>query len=513
MEKQDRGQWGSKMGFLLAVIGSAVGLGNIWRYPYMLYKYGGGAFLVPYFAAIIFAGIPILILEYGFGHKFRGSTPMAFARAHKGLEWVGWIPSFAAFVIMTFYSVILGWAVNYLGYAFSFAWGENTGDFFIQDFLHLSEGPFTLGGFQFNIMITVLIVWLINWFVTYKGVSGGIEKLNKVLIPSLLVLMAIVVFRGVTLPGAAEGLNVLFKPDWSKLADVKVWSGAFGQVFFSLSLALAAIITYASYLPRKTDLNNSAMITAFANCGFEFFAAIGVFGILGFMANAQGVPVTEVAGNGGVGLAFIVFPQVFATMGGVGKVLGVVFFLAIITAGLTSSVSLLEAFSSAVIDKTGKSRGKVVTISSIVCAAISLLYVTGAGLYILDIVDHFLNSYIVIGTGFLEALTIGWIVGAEKIRKHNNSMSLVKVGVWWDVVIKFIAPFVLGAILILSVVEEFSQNYEGYPTNALLIYGVGTMVLIGIFSFVTDRLPWREGAMEEYAAEVSDYEGESEEEQ
>ncbi|PID26941.1 MAG: sodium-dependent transporter [Candidatus Cloacimonadota bacterium] len=510
MAKQKRGQWGSKMGFLLAVIGSAVGLGNIWRYPYMLYKNGGGAFLIPYFTAILVAGIPVLILEYGFGHKFRGSTPMSFARAHKGLEWIGWIPTFAAFVIMTFYSVILGWAVNYFVYAFDFSWGENTKEFFFKDFLNISEGAFTLGGFQFDIMVTVIVVWLINWFVTYKGVSGGIEKLNKVLIPTLLILMAVVVVKGVTLPGATKGLNVLFTPKWERLADISVWRDAFGQVFFSLSLALAAIITYASYLPKKTDLNNSAMITAFANCGFEFFAAIGIFGILGFMATSQGVDVTEVAG-GGVGLAFVVFPKVFLTMGGIGKVLGVIFFLAIITAGLTSSVSLLEAFSSSVIDKTGKSRKKIVTITSIVCLSISLLYVTGAGLYILDIVDHFLNSYIVIGTGMLEAITIGWIIRADMIRKHNNAISIVKVGKWWNLVIKFIAPLVLGGILVLSIIDEFKVNYGDYPTNALLIYGVGTIVAVLVLSFITDRLPWRKGAIEGFATQGSDYKGEKEE--
>ncbi len=504
MKKAKRGQWSSKMGFLLAVIGSAVGLGNIWRYPYMLYKNGGGAFLIPYFTAIIVAGIPVLILEYGFGHKFRGSTPMSFARANKKLEWIGWIPTFAAFVIMSFYSVILGWAVNYLKYAFNFAWGENTKDFFFKDFLNLSDGPFTIGGFEFEIMITLIIVWVINWFVAYKGVASGIEKLNKILIPTLLILMTVVVVQGVTLPGATKGLNVLFTPKWEKLAEISVWRDAFGQVFFSLSLALAAIITYASYLPKKTDLNNSAMITAFANCGFEFFAAIGVFGILGFMATAQGVEVTEVAG-GGVGLAFVVFPKVFLTMGSIGKILGVIFFLAIITAGLTSSVSLLEAFSSSVIDKTGKSRGKVVTISSIVCLSMSLLYVTGAGLYILDIVDHFLNSYIVIGTGLLEALTIGWIIKADTIRNHNNKISLVKVGKWWNIDIKFIAPLVLGGILILSIIDEFKENYEGYPTKALVIYGLGTIVLILLFSFVTNKLPWKKGAIEGYSAEESDY--------
>ncbi len=494
----NRGSWSSKTGFLLAIIGSAVGLGNIWRYPYMLYKYGGGAFLIPYFVAIIIAGIPLLILEYTLGHKFRGSAPLSFKRAASKFEWVGWLPTFVAFVIMTFYSVILAWAVNYFGFAFTASWGNNTSEFFTKSFLKLSGGPFEINGFQFQILISLLVVWLINWFVTYKGISGGIEKLNKVLIPTLLVLMGIVVFKGVTLEGAKDGLNVLFTPDWSKLSDIKVWSGAFGQTFFSLSLALAAIITYSSYLPKKTDLNNSAMITAFANCGFEFFAAIGVFGILGHMAHLHNVPVTEVAGNGGVGLAFMVFPQVFSEMGAIGKVLGVIFFLAIISAGLTSSVSLLEAFSASVIEKTGVNRKKIVTIASLVCASISLVYVSGAGLYILDIVDHYLNSFLVIGTGFLEVIVVGWIIKPNNLREHSNKISIINVGSWWNIIIKYVAPVILGFILVASIYEEITKGYEGYPVKALLIYGVGTSILIVIATIVATVKKWPDNLVDDY---------------
>lgn len=510
MEQNQRGQWGSKMGFLLAVIGSAVGLGNIWRYPYMLYENGGGAFLVPYFIAIITAGIPLVLLEYGFGHKFRGSAPMSYARANKNLEWLGWIPSLVSFVVLTFYVAILGWATNYLFFSFAQTWGADPNGFFFNEFLKVSSGPFDIGTFQFPIMITVITVWAINWFIGFNGVSSGIERLNKILIPALMVIMAIIVIRGVTLPGATVGLNRLFEPDWSKIADSKVWLDAYGQVFFSLSLALGALITYSSYLPKKTDLNNSALITAFANCGFEFFAAIGIFGILGYMAQAQGVDVSEVA-SGGIGLAFIVFPQVFTTMGAFGKFFGALFFLSLVVAGLTSSISLLEGFSSAVIDKTGQSRGKVVTVISIFGLMISMVFVTGAGLYILDIMDHFINSFAIVTIGFLEAVLIGWVVGADKIRKHNNEVSIISIGYWWEIIIKFVSPAILGFILINSLINDILNPYENYPVKALLIYGVGTLIVVFVVSFIIDRLPWRKGALEEYAATVSDYEGESEE--
>lgn len=489
MNETKRSEWGSKAGFLFAVIGSAVGLGNIWRYPYMLYSNGGGAFLVPYFIAIITAGIPLLILEYGFGHRLRGSAPLSFHRARPKAEYLGWLPAITSFMILLFYSAILGWAVNYLIFAVKGSWGADPNAFFFGDFLKLSDSPFALGTFRMPVVIGIVVIWLINWYVTFQGVSGGIEKLNLVLIPALVVLMIVVVIRGITLPGAALGLNNLFTPDWSKLADPNVWRDAYSQVFFSLSLAMGIIIVYSSYLPKDSDLNNSAFITGFANCSFEFFAAIGIFGILGFMATEQGVEISEVA-SGGIGLAFIVFPRVFSLMGSFGPILGFVFFLALIFSGLTSSVSLLESFTGAIIDKTGGSRKKAATIASAIGLAVSLLFATGGGLYILDIMDHFINGYVLVPIGLIECIFIGWIVGAEKIRLHNNETSVLRINKFWDISVKFIAPIVLIFILITSIIDEIRFPYEGYPIAALLVYGIGTIALILVISGLFTMKKW-----------------------
>jgi len=389
--EQNREQWESKMGFILAAVGSAVGLGNIWRYPYLLYSNGGGAFLIPYFFALFTAGIPLIILEYSFGHKLRGSAPLAFAKANKKWEWLGWWPSITSFVILTYYTMILSWAINYLYLSFAQSWGTDTNSFFFNEFLKLSSGPFDFGGIRWTIFFGITALWLVNGFICYKGVAGGIEKLNKVLLPTLIGIMIIIVIRGITLPGSALGLNKLFTPDWSKVMDAKVWLDAYGQVFYSLSLAMGILITYSSYLPKKTDINNSAFMTAFANSGFEFLAAIGVFSILGFMATSQGVAIDQVADQS-IGLAFVVFPKVFSIMGPLGKVFGVLFFVSLVFAGLTSCVSLTEAFVSAIMDKTGMARKKVVVLATIGGFLISALYATGAGLYFLDIVDAFINS-------------------------------------------------------------------------------------------------------------------------
>ena len=489
-----RDAWGSKAGFILAAIGSAVGLGNIWRYPYVLYSNGGGAFLVPYFFAIFTAGIPLMILEYGFGHKFKGSTPLALARANKKWEWIGWWPSINSLIILTYYTAILSWAVNYLYFSITQAWGSDPDSFFFREFLKLSDSPFQPGGIVWPVFAAITIVWIINWFICYRGVSGGIEKFNKIFLPTLVIIMIIIVVRGVTLPGAAMGLNKLLTPDWSKVLDTRVWISAYGQVFFSLSLALGVMMTYASYLPEKTDINNSAFITAFANCGFEFFAAIGVFGILGYMATVRGVGIDQVAKQS-IGLAFVAFPEVFNVMGGFGRFFGILFFTCLIFAGLTSSVSMVEAFSSAMMDKIGISRKKIVTIACLIGYLVSILYTTGAGVYILDIVDAFVNSYGIVIVGLAEAVVAGWLLGPAVIRDHTNAISYYPIGKWWDVMIRFVTPAVLIYMVVQNIAGEIAKPYGGYERYATVILGWG-VILFGIAaSFVISRRPWYEGSL------------------
>ena len=483
-------QWGSKLGFILAAVGSAVGLGNIWRFPYLVYTNGGGAFLVPYFVAIFTAAIPILILEYGMGHKYKGSTPLAIARANKKWEWLGWWPTINAFIILAYYSMILSWALRYLTLSFTKGWGNDTNSYFYNDFLQSSNSAFEFGYIIWPILIGIAILWAVNWFICYKGVKGGIEKLNKVLLPLLIVIMIIIVIRGVTLEGATIGLNKLFTPDWSKMLEPQVWIAAYGQVFFSLSVGMGIMMTFSSYLPKKSDINNSAFMTAFANCGFEFLCAIGVFGILGFMASSQGLPFEEVV-SGGIGLAFIVFPKVFGLMGVWGTILGVLFFTCLVFAGLTSSVSLVEAVSSAVIDKTGWERKKVVSLICGVGFIVSIAFATRAGLYLLDIIDNFVNNYGIVVIGLLEAFVIGWIIKPETIRNHTNSVSYYRIGKWWDIIIKYVTPAILAIMLISSIITEIKTPYGGYSTAELITYG-WAIVGIGIIgALLFSKMPWK----------------------
>ncbi|MDG5471762.1 sodium-dependent transporter [Jeotgalibacillus sp. ET6] len=481
-----RQQWGTRAGFILAAVGSAVGLGNIWRFPYVAYDNGGGAFLIPYLFALLTAGIPILIMEFTIGHKYRGSAPLSFFRAGgKKAEWLGWWGVVVAFVISTYYAVIIAWAMRYTIFSFDQAWGEDTGAFLQGDFLQLLEvTPGETGGIVWGVFIPLILVWVITLGILLKGVKKGIEIANRIFIPTLVILFLIIVVRAVTLEGAATGLNAFFEPDFDQIMNPGVWVAAYGHIFFSLSIAFAIMITYSSYLPKKSDITNNAFITGFANSGFELLAGIGVFAALGFMATQLAVPVDEVA-DAGVGLAFVVFPQIINQFPGFNGFFGVLFFLSLTLAGLTSLMSITETYVAGVTEKFGVSRNKAVILGGGLAATISILFATQGGLYFLDMADYFINQFGVAAVGLVEVIMVVWILRkTNTLQSHANLTSDIQLGVWWKICLGVITPIVLGVMMfgllkqnILQQFDSDTGNYEGY-TTAFTLYG-GVSVAVG----------------------------------
>lgn len=471
MEKQT---WASRAGFVMAAVGSAVGLGNIWRYPYVVYENGGGAFLIPYLFALLTAGIPLLILEFSIGHKYRGSAPLAFRRmGGPGWEWLGWWQVLISFVIATYYAVIIAWAISYTYFSFGQSWGTDTTGFFIGKFLELPDGGYwDPHGLKWQVAIPLLLVWLISFIILYRGVSKGIEKVNKIFIPILVGLMILILIRSLTLPGAVEGLNHLLTPNWDMIFDSKVWVAAYGQIFFSLSIAFAIMVTYSGYLPKKSDINNNAFITAFANSGFEFLAAIAVFSALGFMAQAQGVEVTEVV-SAGVGLAFMVFPQIINEMPALNGLFGVIFFMSLVIAGTTSLISIVNVVVQAVADKFNMSYKRAVVLLHLLFLPLSLLFATGSGLIYLDIVDNFVNKFGITFAGLIEAIMIAWMLRKlQELNNHANPMSDFHVNkIWLTACIGLITPLVLGFMLFNNFRTTLAEGYEGYPADMLFVLG------------------------------------------
>lgn len=474
--------WNTRTGFILAAIGSAIGLGNIWRFSYIAYENGGGAFLIPYLVALLTAGIPLLILELGIGNKFVGSAPIALKRAKKGFEWIGWWGVIASFIITTYYSVIVGWSLVYLFKAFTLGWGLDTGSFFNNELLHVSDSPWDLGSFSYPVLIGLLTTWLIIWIIEKRGVQAGIEKSSKIFMPLLWILLIVLVLRTITLEGSINGIEWYLKPDFSKLTDVKVWQAAYGQAFYSLGLGMAIMIAYASYLPKKSDLINNAFIVGLADGAFSFTMGFAVFGTLGYMAYAKGVGIEEVVAQS-IGLTFVVLPEALNMLPGLKVLTAVAFFMSIVIAALTSLISLVEAFASAVMDKFEMRRSEAVNITIALELLVSLIYATKSGIYWLDIIDHFINTYGLILVGILEAIAIGWIYGADKIREWANAYSDIRAGIWWDICVKIITPVVLLYIIYKETLSNFAVPYEGYEPAALMV-GAGIIVLGIIVSFL-----------------------------
>ncbi|MFH1874798.1 MAG: sodium-dependent transporter [Pseudomonadota bacterium] len=489
--------WGSKLGFLLAAIGSAIGLGNIWRFSYMSYEHGGGAFLVPYFVALIIAGIPLMILEYALGHKEKASSPLSFTRVSKGWEWVGWwMPVVALFGIMLYYAVIISWCINYLFFSINLSWGANAQSFFFNKFLQLSDSPFALGGIRIPIASATFAVWFICWAICFRQINRGIEKACFIFMPLLFVLTLILVGWTLSLDGAWEAVkNVYLNPDWQKInfftnpAAWKVWIAAFGQIFFTLSLGFGIMITYASYLPEKTDIVGNALWTCIINCLYSFIAGFAVFGIVGFMSTSKGVPFGAVI-QGGPQLAFVVFPEAIRQLPFGANLFGIAFFLMLIMAGISSGISLIEAFSCALIDKFKYSRKKAVSSICIIGFLGSLIFTTNAGLYILDIVDHFITNYGLLVGGILECILVGWLLKAKVARQHIDQAGGLQVNRFWDVCIRYITPLILISVVAQSFLDEFKKVYGNYNPDSLILFGVDWLIITVVVAIAFTFYPW-----------------------
>lgn len=487
----ERSQWGSRVGFLMAVVGSAIGLGNIWRFPYLAYKNGGGAFLIPYFIALFSVGIPLMLLEQGIGHALRGSAPLAFARIKRRWEISGWwMACFVTFGILLYYGVVLGWCTNYLIYSFDLRWGADTASFFEKTFLNISSGPLDIGGIQPMVLIGVAFIWFINWLIIYRGIAKGIEIANMIMMPLLFIIMIVLVIWSAMLPGAGLGIKAYLTPNFEILKNPSVWADAFGQIFFTLSLAFGIMVAYASYLPSRAEIKKNAFISCLANCGFEIFAGFAVFATLGFMSMKSGLPVDQVA-KGGPGLAFVTYPQIINQLPFGGHVFGVLFFLALIFAGITSSISILESLISGLIDKFGWSRKSVTSTVCFVGFLGSFIFTTRAGLYWVDIVDYFLNHYCLLVAGLLETILVAWIFKASRLRDHINAVGDGKLGVWWQYVVTIWVPIILVILLAGDVYKNLQKPYGDYSWSAIGIVGVGWVVLTLIIAAVFTRLKWK----------------------
>ena len=477
----------------MAAIGSAVGLGNIWRFPYATYENGGGAFIIPYIVALLTAGIPLLFLDFAIGHRHRGGAPLSFRRLNKHFETFGWWQVMVNVIIGVYYAVVLGWAAIYTYFSFAKTWGDKPADFFIGEFL--KAGDIANGiSFEFVGMVIgpLIAVWLISLVVLALGVEKGIAKSSSILMPVLVVMFLVLVVYSLTLPGAAKGLDALFTPNWEKLAEPSVWIAAYGQIFFSLSICFGIMITYSSYLKKDSDLTGTGLVVGFANSSFEVLAGIGVFAALGFMATAAGQEVSEVA-KGGIGLAFIAFPTII-NEAPLGSVLGVLFFGSLTFAALTSFISVIEVIIAAIQDKLKLSRvAATFTVGLPMMLISTVLFGTTTGLPVLDVMDKFVNYFGIVAVAFASLVAIVAKGKLSTLGHHINKTSSFKVGTVWRLCV-VITTGVLAFMVFSEAIKVFNEGYEGYPSWFVNIFGWGMAGLLLVVAFILSLLPWKNEA-------------------
>ena len=476
---EDKNEWGSNLSFILAMIGSAVGLGNIWRYPYVLYSNGGGAFYIPYIVAILLMGIPFLILEYGVGYNFKSSFSKAITKIDSKFEYLGWLLPVAVFMIMIYYSAILGWDGIYIVLSFFKGWGADPNAFFTTTLLQSSDSYMSLTHFIPYIAVAMLVGWVIIWCISHRDLEKGLGKVSKLLVPLLFIIMVVIVAFSLTLPGASIGLAELFNPDWALLGNFEIWMAAFGQIVFSLSLGMSIAFTYASYTKDDADLITNTISIALANSLFENFAALGVFSILGYMSLQSGTAVSELVTQG-TGLVFIVYPTVFNVLGQWAYVLGPMFFLAVYLAGLTSILSTIEPLSFSIQNKFGLSRSRTMTILIVVGAAMSMIYATAYGGSILGYVDTFINQIALLLGVIIECIIFAWVFKAERLVYFLNSRSrTIKLGRWWLVIVKYILPIFISIVWIgglIDVINSSSIDQLNFTIASAALLLVATLI-------------------------------------
>ncbi len=487
-----RENWASRSAFIFAAIGSAVGLGNAWRFAGKAYENGGGSFLIPYIIAMACIGVPILILEISFGKKYQLGAPSAFGAVNKKLEWIGWMGIIICFFIVSYYTVIVSWVLNYIIASFTLAWGGDPASFFYNNVLMLSSGPGDVSGVSIPVIIGLAITWGIVILCMYKGLNIMAKIVKWIVIAPIAILIIMCIFT-LQAPGAMEGVQYFLTPHWEVLAQPSVWTGALGQVSYSMSILFAIMITYGSFLPKNSNVAKDALIIGGADLGISMLAGTVVFGALGLLSTSTGVAIGDMSYQG-VSLAFITYPQALAAFPGgpvVASIIGLLFFLVLFMLAIDSVFSIVLPISTAFSDKFKINPKKTLLFTCLAGFLMGLLYVTNAGLYWLDIVDHFFNEFSLLLMGIFEAIALGWLLGADKLRTFIWENKEARIGKVWAFIIKFVAPVVFLFLSGSFLVDNILSPYGGYEQQWLFVGGWLLIIVTFVVALLLPKLKTR----------------------
>ena len=443
--ENERSSFTGKLGFVLAAAGSAVGLGNIWRFPYLAAKYGGGIFLLVYLILVVTFGFALMTAEISLGRKTGLSAIGAFGKLSRKYAFIGYIEAIVPMIILPYYCVIGGWVTKYFAIFASGGALASASDGFFEAFIGSPAEP--LGWFALYLGATALVVWL--------GVEKGIERVSKIMMPILIVLSIAIAIYSVCLPGAVDGLRYYLLPDFKNFSVTTVLA-AMGQMFYSMSLAMGIMITYGSYMKKDVNLESSVRQIEIFDTGIAFLAGLMIVPAVFVFSGGD-----ESALGKGPGLMFVTLPKVFESMRG-GTFVGAMFFLLVLFAALTSSISLMEAVVSIIRDKFGVSRNKAcfwtIVISIILGVPSSLgngfwANIKIIGMDFLSFFDFMSNSVIMPIVAFFTCIFVGYVIKPKSIIEEVESSAKFTGKGLFTVVIKYIAPVCIVLILISSILE------------------------------------------------------------
>lgn len=521
---EERGYWGSKAEFLLAVAGNVVGLGNVWRFPYLCYKYGGGAFLIPYLVFVVTCGVPLFLLETAMGQYTREGAITCWHRLCPLAVGIGYAGQLILLYSCICYIIILAWALFYLLFSFSsqLPWAScdntwNTDDcvnlgaknltlnhtaqmnstsaateFWERRVLSLSGGIEQMGKINWEILLCLIAMLIICYFCIWKGVkSTGKVVYFTATFPYVMLLVLLI--RGLTLPGALQGIKFYLYPDLSRLYDPQVWMEAGAQIFFSYSLSLGTLTVLGSYNKYNNNCYRDSFWLCLLNSLTSFVAGFAVFSVLGFMAHQQSVPIDKVA-ESGPGLAFIAYPQAVAMMP-LPQLWAVCFFIMIILLGLDTQFVGMEVVMTSMMDlfpkilrKTGY-REFFLLIFCLICFLGQLIMVTEGGMYVFQLFDYYAcNGACVLFLSVFKSVVMGWIFGAEKMFDIIEDMTKTRPNYIFMLCWKYLTPLVSLVSLVCSLVQFQPLTYNRwyvYPdwTHALgWLLALSSILLIPVWA-------------------------------
>lgn len=491
MSSTERGTWASRSTFILAAIGSAVGLGNAWRFPGLVAKHGGGAFLMAYLIAMIALGIPLLMMEVSIGRRMRGGAPTALRGLNKKFEPIGWAATANAAVIVVYYAVVFAWVI--LMTVFSFRFASMTGDTesakgLWSELIRTTNTVQGYGTIAWKVVACLGAAWALIYLCIRKGTQsvGKVVKYTVFLPVVCLVAMAV---KGITMPGAMDGMRALFIPDFSALASASLWIDAVGQVFYSMSVMMAIMFAYGSFLDRKSNIAEDCMVIAFSDMAVSVLAGIVLFTTM----YGSGMTAADMS-TSGIGTAFIIYPMTIVTLTNSGifnAVFAFVFYFCLCTLAIDSAFSIVEGVSAAISDKFRFSKHRTTLGICIVCGVISLFFTTGAGLAWLDIVDNWCNSFSLVLVGVLESVAIGWGFSSDKVLEEINlNTKRFRMPSWWyKPSVKFISPAALAVFFVWNIVTLISSGgvygaESGYTLLSNILGGWGIFALVLVSGFI-----------------------------